>query len=659
LSEIGLARVVARPPGGVGGLVSAFGAVLAAGHFLLSAATLAASGPTALAVTAFGVLLGGAMAFTRRGLATGLVFLGFGLFLFGCQSYVYPAVAFGLLLDAVVLALCWRNVANSGAPATTGLVGALVGAVAALCLASTLLLPWDRFGTALGVFGPTGFFAAMVFSPADAPAYSLASAWRLALFAVFARELARLDLPARFALLAEGVTGGLVTAIVFGLLEHFRGDHYLLHYRFTSLFANPGWFAEYLAVAVPYLLVPLGRQSRWRRVYAAVSLALCAAALVLTLARAGWIAGGLTFAAALLLYFRPGPLARFHRPLGHLPTLAMAGALVVGLAFWGMGKELSAISRPINALLKERVGNFTESPRPALFRSGLCIAAERPLFGMGFETYARNYPVLLATTGTWLNRFGDPKAEVFETSHNMYIQLLSGLGLAGLVLWLAMAGRAGYVLWRRARALASLPDAAALLSLAAFHVYAFFQEMFYVPPVLFLLFVPLARAMALDGEGWTRRTRLVVAGAWLLVLAGAASYAADAGLARTASRLGLSDWRPAGETVTFEGFYGMEDMGGTLSRWSAGDGILLTTADEIGLTLSAPTPLTVTLSVDGAPLDALELGATAVTRRYVLPGGGKGKAKVVCLVPSRTFLPQALAGAPDPRRLGVAVGVSP
>lgn len=644
---MGVLTAVLRLCGGVAG---AAGAVLVAGHFLLTAATLAASGRAPLVFTALVALGGAAMALTRRGLAWGLFLLGFTLFLFGWQAYVYPAVAFGLVVDAAALALVWRNAGRE--EGANGLSGAFLGGVVCLALGSLFLLPWDRLGAALSLFGPTGFFAAMVFSPADAPAYGLAAVWRLAVMAVFARELARCELPGRFEALVQGVAGGLVTAVVYGLAAHFRGDHYLLHYRFTSLFANPGWFAEYLAVAAPFLLLPLAGQGRLARSYGAACLALCAGGLVLTLARGGWIAGSLTFAFAGWLYWRSGPMARFHRPYGHLPGLAVAGLLVVGLAFWASGKELSAVSRPINALLKERVGNFTDSPRPTLFRSGLLIAAQRPVFGMGYESYARHYPVLLATPTAWLGRYGDPAAEVFETSHNMYIQLVSGLGIAGLGLWLAMAGRAGWVLWRRARETASLVDATLLLSLAAFHIYAFFQEMFYVPPVLFLLFIPLARAMALEGAASGRRGALVLA-AWAVAAAGTVSFAADAGLGRTGARLGLADWRSA--PVVYEGFYPPEPVAGRIMRWSVGDGVILAAPGELELTLFAPQPTDVALVSDAGALGTVHLGGGAVTRRYRLPDAGDGRARTILVMPGGAFVPQAQTGAPDPRRLGVAV----
>jgi hypothetical protein len=652
------------------GACSAAGLLLVVPHLLLTAAALAPAGSAAMGLTAVVALGALAMAVSTRGLRLGLTLLGFSLFLFGAQSYVYPGVAFGLVVDAATLALFWRNAgqaaAADGAPGPSGAygpTGALLAAVVTLCLGSTLLLPWPRLWQSLQLFGPTGFFAALAFSPADAPAYSLANAWRLAICAVFARELARLELPDRFGCLVRGVVGGLCTAIVFGLLEHFRGDHYLLHYRFTSLFANPGWFAEYAAVAAPYLLVLLAGQSRLRRGLAAVGLVLCGAALVLTLARAGWIAGSLTFFAAAWLYFRDNRFVRFRRPYGHLPTLAACGALVLALALWGAGKEFSAVSRPINALLAQRVGNFTESPRPTLFRSGLLIAAERPLFGMGFESYARHYPVLLATPGSWLNRYGDPAAEVFETAHNMYVQLVSGLGLAGLLAWLAMVGRAGWVLWRRARDYASLPDAALLLSLAAFHVYAFFQEMFYVPPVLFLLFVPLARAMALEARA-PRRARRAVAG-WLpvaaggLALCGLVAYGIDAGLGGTAARLGLADWLPPGRAVAYEGFYPPEQGEKGTFRWSVGDAALLVPpgTERLTLTLAAAEPTEAAIFTPHACLGTVALSGRPVVRTLRLPATGDGRAVPLFLVPARTILPQARTGAPDPRRLGLAVGV--
>ena len=634
------------------GAMRAGGMALVAGHLLLSAMALCSLGRPAQALVGLVLAGGAAMAVSRRGLSRGLFLLGFTLFLFGWQAYVYPAVAFGLVLDAATLALVWGNLGRR--PAGPGLTGAFLGAVVAMALGSMLLLPWDRLAAAATLFGPSGFFASMVFSPADAPAYGLAAALRLAVMAVFARELAASPLSGRFETLVAGIAAGLVTAIVFGLTEHFRGDHYLLHYRFTSLFANPGWFAEYVAVAAPFLLLPFARRGLWRRGYGAACLALCAGALVLTLARAGWIAGSLTFACAVFLYLRNGPMARFPRPYGHLPGLAVAGALVLALAFWASGRELSAISRPINALLKERVGNFTDSPRPALFRSGLLIAAERPVFGMGYESYARHYPVLLAAPASWLGRYGDPSAEVFETSHNLYIQLISGLGIAGLGLWLALAGRAGWVLWRRARDTAGMLDAALLLSLVAFHVYAFFQEMFYVPPVLFLLFVPFGRAMALERGGQGRRWPAYLA--WTLALAAVGSYAADAGLSRTGARLSLPQWR--GAAVVYEGFFPPEPIAGHNLRWSVGDAAVEVAPGEVALTLFSPVPTEVLLVSDAGPLGRLRLDGGPVTRRYRLPDGGDGRARTIFIMPQSAFVPMARTGVLDPRRLGVAVGVT-
>ncbi|EFL50110.1 O-antigen polymerase [Solidesulfovibrio fructosivorans JJ]] len=640
------------------------GLLLVAPHALLTSMALARAGWPAAELVAFFWLWGLAMAVSRRGLSLGLTLLGFSPFLFGAQSYVYPGVAFGLLADVAALAFCWRNAGGKAASGeSTGPTGALLAALAALALGSTLLLPWARFWQELSLFGPGGFFAAMAFSPADAPGYALAGAWRLAIFAVLAFGLARLDFPDRFGCLIRGLVGGLLTAIVFGLYEHFQGDHYLLHYRFTSLFANPGWFAEYAAVAAPYLLTLLAGANLRRRALAALGLALCGAAMVLTLARAGWIAGSLTFFAAGWLYFRENRFVRFRRPYGHLPTLAVAGALVVGIAFWGAGRELSAISRPINALLAKRVDNFTDSPRPTLFRSGLLIAAERPVFGMGFTSYARHYPVLLATPGAWLNRYGDPRAEVFETPHSMYVQLAAGLGAAGLLVWLAMVGRAGWVLWRRARDYASLPDAALLLSLAAFHVYAFFQEMFYVPAVLFLLFIPLARAMALEAgaarEGRARGTGWVRAAAGGVALCGILAYGLDIGLGGTAARLGLYDWMPPGEKVVFEGFYPPEQGQGRTFRWSAGDAALLVPPGTGSLTLSlaAASPTEATFFSPAGLWARVGLDGGPVTVTLPVPETGDGRAVPLYLLTTRAFVPQAATGAADPRRLGVAVGV--
>jgi hypothetical protein len=238
----------------------------------------------------------------------------------------------------------------------------------------------------------------------------------------------------------------------------------------------------------------------------------------------------------------------------------------------------------------------------------------------------------------------------------MYVQLVSGLGLAGLALWLAMAGRAGFLLWRAVRDTASSLDLALLLSLAAFHVYAFFQEMFYVPAVLFLLAPPLARAMALEGRARPGRlARLAGGAAWALALAGLAAYAADFGLAGARERLSLAQWR-AGD-VTWEGFYPPERMDGREMRWSAGSAAVLVAPGDVELTLFSPVPQDVLLVSDAGPLDKLRLGGEPATRRYRLPDAGDGRARTIFVMPDTAFVPMARNGAPDPRLLGVALGV--
>ncbi len=272
-------------------------------------------------------------------------------------------------------------------------------------------------------------------------------------------------------------------------------------------------------------------------------------------------------------------MLRLRRPWGHLPALAVCGALVVGLSFWASGKELAAVSRPINALLKERVGNFTDSPRPTLFRSGLLIAAESPVFGLGYESYARHYPVLLATSAAWLGRYGDKNAEVFETSHNMYIQLVSGL-VAGGPGPVAGPGRPG-----RAPVVAKRPDTAAsldlalLLSLAASKSMRFSRRCSTCRRGVVPAGPAPGRAMALEGRA--RPGRLArLAGGWpgRWPLAGLAAYA-PISACPAPGRTCPGQWR-AGE-VTYEGFYPPEMMDGRAMRWSAGNSAVLVAPGDV------------------------------------------------------------------------------
>ena len=514
------------------------------------------------------------------------VVFGFAGVFFGFQPYAYFSTAFTFLCASAGLALVWRNLTQpvpASAPpgkadaGAEGLTFFLMSVFVLVCAASLLTLPGGRFLEALGVFGPLDFYRMTVFSTASQAPYPLAAVNRLALVALAAREFSLVRISDKYRELAYGLCCGLISVTLLGFLEFFHGGAFILHYRFQSVFANPGWYAEYAVICAPFFLLYLRPASPWSRLAGYAGFACAALAVALTLARAGWLALLPTLAVFVWLTVRDNPYMRFNRKKGLLLAIMILYLGLTALSFWVGGRQLSYFSRPINALFKERVSNFADSPRPRLFLTGLAIGSESPLYGLGFESYALRYPALASVKDSVLAKTVREGDEVFETAHNLYVQLFAGSGLLGLGLWLGLAISAGRTLYDGAIRSRSLMDLAMLLALIAFHIYGFFQNMFYVPAAMLLIFLVFARAMSLERGMASGPGSLTGGVARALALAALSvsilGYAADPGLSKLAARHGLSAMEPAAATASapqLAGTFGPEIMDGRLGYWSCG-----------------------------------------------------------------------------------------
>lgn len=249
-----------------------------------------------------------------------LAAFGAGLIFFGFQSYSVQAQVLHLLTGWVcLLVVCLPTVrggvpawaAEGGSTSRAGLDGPVgpgplrlwLAGFTGLMLAGLPLLPFGEFFNSFQDIGFQGFVRLTAYSNASSPFYALAAMDRLVLYALLAWELARPlpttvaarsrpdDRPAALHALA-GAAASLPAALVFGLAEYFlaRGKAFAMSDRLTSLFLNPGWFGEYVCLAMP-LLLPLAR-GRGRLVFLAVWV-LALAAMVFTMARAAWMVSGL------------------------------------------------------------------------------------------------------------------------------------------------------------------------------------------------------------------------------------------------------------------------------------------------------------------------------------------------------------------------------
>lgn len=510
-----------------------------------------------------------------------LAAFGAGMVFFGFQPYASPIPFLHYLASLCALAVVIEGrkiaalnetlpLARRYGPLRLWLLG-FVGVMAA----GLPLLPLDLYAAALGELGLQGVARLAGYAVASSPFYALTALDRLLLFALLAWELSRLPEEEGVRPLLLGMAASVPAAAVFGLGEYFlaRGKAYALNDRLTSLFLNPGWFGEYTCVAFPFLLPLARRRGAW---ILFGLLAVTLAAMLFTMARAAWFVSGVLTLALAASYAGGFDLYVLNaRRMIRGAALGAACAAVVALgAYWALSaSKLSLLNFPLAQMISERLERFAETPRPTVFKSGVLIGLESPVAGMGYETYAWHYPRLMAAPSSLLAREIPPEAEVFEATHNLFIQIFAGGGALALAAWLLLACRAAQLAARRHRLRADALSLAALLSLGAFHLFGLFQEMIYVPAVWLAFFAVLALCLRAEDEcgGWVADFTAVRAGRGvaLAVLTALILNLSNAGFAAMAQRLGLASFEATG-ALERDGFFGPEMQEGKAAMWSTG-----------------------------------------------------------------------------------------
>jgi O-antigen ligase len=620
-------------------------------------------------------------------LGPALTLLGASFFLYGFHAYGLPNQAFEALVTVFALVLLVRRSSRAAAPPQVGggLVLPLFAAYALVATASLLLLPPVVLEHRLFLEGHEITRAILGAFPKD-PLYPIASVNRLWLFFVLTSLLSsHPDARHLYRGLFRGIAWAALVAVVLGLLD-FLGVLSLAAYnlshifygvqyrRLQSTFGNPSWFACFVSLALPFVLLELWEARGLRRVAIACLLPLCSASLFLSGARASWLAGLvlITALAALALLPRhsrsplasPGPVVW----TGLGAAVATFAALVAFtlLAPATRARDEGAAGRLEGLSREVRIrGVGLTSPRPVAARYAIELAREAPVLGLGYESFNMHLRAQLDIPSSAVARVDntalshDPSEPLFDDSHNTYLQVLAGTGALGLGLWLALAAAGLAVAARAVRRDGGPLPLAVLLGLVLFHFYGLFQGMAYVPAIFFLVVALSGYATVIDpGPSWRRGAR---APAWALpsalgalVLLAAAGYAGDRGYGSLKRRFGVTAYLPD-EAAEFEGFYRPESGPSGEFRWMPRRGIVNVTraaAFRLSITCDHPDaasdPVVVSLSFEGRDAGAVVFRRPGtIERRFDF-----GRPGALRLAVSRTFRPAAGA---DRRDLGVSV----
>jgi tetratricopeptide (TPR) repeat protein len=212
--------------------------------------------------------------------------------------------------------------------------------------------------------------------------------------------------------------------------------------RATGPFVDADHFANYLALILPiavagaFLRTDLvaRKSSRALNIYSIVIVFLIVCALLLSLSRGGWAAGGIGVGLLLAMISTQSEQRRAmltpYASGRKLMWIAVAAAALVVLALIFVGPQGREAT---NARLEETATDFGLTGRTTLWRTSLAMTRDFPLFGVGAGAWAE-----LSTRYTpapWSEFFYDRDA------HNDYLQFLAE---GGLFAFLALA----WLLWR-------------------------------------------------------------------------------------------------------------------------------------------------------------------------------------------------------------------
>jgi hypothetical protein len=529
---------------------------------------------------------------------------GASFFLYGFHSYRLQSQTFELLLTLVGLVLLLRLRRADSWPAVAGASPALLLLVlfALLAACSLLLLPWSVLEARAFLEGGDLGRAVLRAFPKD-PLYPIAAVNRLWLFTAVAVLLAaQSDGRTLCRALVRGIAWAAVAACVLGVLDFadllsldrynlsnlFYGSRYR---RLQSTFGNPSWFACFVACALPLVLLEFHEARERTRLLLAAALPLLAASLILSGARAAWLAAALPVLGAVIAVVlarrrgRPTPKPDEAVRLALGLTIAVVGLLAVTVITTPAPRAPGTAPPPaarLEGLSREMHyrGLGAQSPRRVAAGYALELAKLAPVQGLAYESFNLHLLAQLEIPGSGVATLvntataEDSRETLFDDSHSTYLQVLAGTGAVGLVLWLALA-LAGMGAALRALLLGGTPEPlAVLLGLVVFHFYGLFQGMAYIPVTFFLFPLLTAYAVTLSAPAPAPRGVRI----WRLVglfvlLASAAGYSLDSGYTSLKRRFGVPAYLPD-EASVFEGFYRPESGPAGEFRWMAQRGIV-------------------------------------------------------------------------------------
>ena len=612
------------------------------------------------------------------------------LFLFACSlpwygshSYHLHNIVFELFISVLsIICLIQKRQGKKFDSVKNRLSYPIISYILLACF-SLLLLPVSHIGNIVHLWGWRDFFSAVLQAPPESILYPLSAVNRLLLFFVFIRQVStHPDHKQLFRFLFSGLVTGAVVAAFLGILNHYHWfsldwfrDTVASGTRLQSVFGNPGWFSEFLAISIPFILIGFltPKINRITKLMLFGVLIICEMAIILTYSRTGWLIYPLVLVSCWFVFYLSRKIeagALSWRAVGKTSIKVIVSVpLTVLISYFLVTGIVRQDNSGTAGLLQQRFAKISNpAARKKIWQESIAIGREAPFFGLGYESYKHQVLTLASIPGSLYSKKRQIKNINFDTPHNHFLQIFVSNGIVGLFFWLSIVSYAMVILFYDLKAKKNYFNIAVMLSIIAFHQYGLAQSMQYVGVIWFVIFLCFGYAMTLNENalpsGMRQAVTMIILFLFLLTIAGGGVYAGNFESQKLAEKYGLHAYGTDQDSDKYLGFYSEESWGKKgVFRWTGRKAIMKLNSHgimEINYFCGAPglndNPLVLDVSRNGRFIDQITFWKNSlVTRKYFIPSVSGASGTQVELKVSRTWSPKKEGGGSDTRMLGIAV----
>ena len=617
---------------------------------------------------------------------------GASFFLYGFHSNTIYNLTFEFILCLITITILVLNMRGPTVSPAKSPLPFLLASYLLLATFSLFAIPSINISHQLDLFGLNNFIINIFLASAHHYQYSIVGVIRLLIFVIFIQQLRyQPDSNNIYKKLFFGIFIGSALAIIIGLLDYYsvvslEGFRQLdkmvnpdnIQSRLQSTFGHPGWFAEFVTITIPIILLGFFTKDKSRLLTVSLFslLLLCEIALILAKARAGWISYPLTLFFCWLFFYT----ARDNRDLSwqknkriilkvliSIPLTILISFLIIYQVIGDSSKLFEEKNRSSyhvksNSLEVRLSRLFRVEDRLYLWKDGIHAGLESPVWGIGYESFywqAKNLKSIKESDFN-KNRY---KRTIYATPHNLYVQIFVSNGVIGLLLWLLIIGTMLTILTRDYITRKDPFNIIIILSTISFHIYGVFQSLQYIPVIWFLIFLNMGYTMSLPARIKTATEKqkniqsTVRTIGIITILSGVLFYLTNAGSSNILAKYDLEYFPNRPQDF---GVYERESWPWNSYRWTGKKAtIKLEKTGRIKLTMHcmtpriAESPVIVTISTrEGEIGEVTFTEGISITREYHIRSVDK---PILEIEVSRTFNPAQEKMSNDNRDLGILI----